>query len=366
MSKRTLAVLGGGHGARTVAADMTLAGHEVRLFEFEKFHENVAEIFEKRTIAISGKARNGIAKLALATHDIAEAIDGAELIVIIVPALYHRVYADLLTSCLKGGENIVLIPGTFGSLEFLTNVRARGCKADITVTELDTLPYATRVVGPAAVKVFHALPVFGAGVLPSVRSDEVLPMLQDLYPGVGKFRDVLEAGLSNCNPVIHPLGVLMNAGRIEYSRGEFYYYEEGITPSTARAMEALDEERLAIGRKLGLNMLGQAEALHAVDYGPKGDLWETLKGSKGLTPIKGPTSLSNRYVTEDIPIGLVCWSQLGEMIGVPTPLMRATIEIGIAVSGENYWETGRTIDRCGIAGMTADQLREHVRTGERS
>lgn len=121
----------------------------------------------------------------------------------------------------------------------------------------------------------------------------------------------------------------------------------------------------AIGQRLGLRLAKQADALHAVGYGPKGDLWETLKGSKGLTPIKGPTSLANRYVTEDIPIGLVCWSQLGELLGVSTPLMRATVEIGIAISGVNYWATGRTIARCGIAGMNASALCEYARTGDR-
>jgi len=365
MTQRKIAVLGGGNGARTVAADMTLAGHRVHLFEFEKFHDNVAAIFEGRTVTISGKAREGTARIALATHDIAEAVAGVEMVAVIVPALYHGLYAEHLAAHLRDGQHVVLMPGTFGSFEFITTARANGMKADVTVTELDTLPYATRIVGPAEVKIFHALPVFGAGVLPSERSDEVLAILRDLYPGVTRFRDALEAGLSNCNPVIHPLGVLMNAGRIEYSRGEFYYYEEGITPATARAMEALDGERLTIGRMLGLDMPRQAEALHAVDYGPEGDLWETLKGSKGLTPIKGPTSLASRYVTEDIPIGLVCWSQLGEMIGVPTPLMRATVEIGIAISGVDYWQTGRTMEKCGIAGMTAPELREYARTGVR-
>ena len=44
MQTRRIAVLGGGHGARTVAADMSLAGHEVRLFEFERFAANIGEI----------------------------------------------------------------------------------------------------------------------------------------------------------------------------------------------------------------------------------------------------------------------------------------------------------------------------------
>ncbi len=365
MNPRRITIMGGGHGARTVAADMALAGHTVTLFEFEKFHDNVSAIFENRKIDISGKARQGTAELACTTHDVAEATEGAELVVIVVPSLAHRFYAEALAGRLSDGQHVVLVPGTFGSLEFIAGVRQLGCDAEITVSELDTLPYATRIQGPTSVRVFHNLATFGMGVLPSERTDEVLGLFRDLYPGTTGYRDVLEAGLSNCNPIIHPLGVLMNAGRIEYSRGEFWYYEEGITPSTARAMEKLDDERIAIGRELGLELPRQSEALHAVGYGPKGDLWEVLKGSKGLTPIKGPTVLSNRYVTEDIPTGLVCWSQLGEAVGVDTPLMKATIELGIAIAGVNYWQTGRTLRRCGIDGMSAETLRQYVRTGKR-
>ena len=365
MAQRKVAVLGGGHGARTVAADMALAGHEVRLFEFERFHANIGEIMHHKAIEITGKARNGTGTLAMATHQIAQAVDGAELVLVVVPALYHLTYAEALAPHLADGQHVVLIPGTCGSLEFVKRIRDESCGAEVTVSELDTLPYATRITGPVSVNVYHALPVFGIGTFPAARGEEVHGLFRDLYPGVTRFRDVLEAGLSNCNPIIHPLGVLMNAGRIEYSRGEFWYYEEGITPSTARAMEALDAERIAVGTELGLALPGQAEALHAVDYGPRGDLWECLKGSKGLTPIKGPTSLSNRYVTEDIPIGLVCWCELGEMLGLRMPLMRATVELGIAVSGVDYWRTGRTVERCGIAGMSSGDLREYAETGER-
>ena len=158
--KRKIAVLGGGHGARTVAADMALAGHEVRLFEFEHFRDNVAALFETRKITIAGKARNGTAQLCMATHDLKQAVSGAELILVIVPSLYHRVYGEALAPVLRDGHNVVLIPGTMGSLEFVNAVRKRGCKAEITVSELDTLPYATRMTGPNSVNVYHALPVF--------------------------------------------------------------------------------------------------------------------------------------------------------------------------------------------------------------
>jgi hypothetical protein len=53
------------------------------------------------------------------------------------------------------------------------------------------------------------------------------------------------------------------------------------------------------------------------------------------------------------------------MLGIPTPLMRATVEIGKAISGVDYWATGRTVARCGIAGLDARAIREYVRTGGR-
>jgi opine dehydrogenase len=159
--------------------------------------------------------------------------------------------------------------------------------------------------------------------------------------------------------------VLLNAGRIEYSRGEFWYYEEGITPTTARAMEALDRERINIGTRLGLKLPDMASALHAVKHGPKGDLWETLKGSGGLTPIKGPTTLTNRYLTEDVPIGLVCWSQLGRQLGVSVTLMESTVHIAGAIAGKNYFTLGRTLKRCGIEGLDGPALIGYVSTGKK-
>ena len=51
------------------------------------------------------------------------------------------------------------------------------------------------------------------------------------------------------------------------------------------------------------------------------------------------------------------------MLGVPTPLMRATVEIGIAISGGNYWQTGRTLEKCSISGMSAKELCAYVQSG---
>ena len=44
MKMMKIAVLGAGNGGYTTAADLTLAGHEIYLFEFDKFKENLEPI----------------------------------------------------------------------------------------------------------------------------------------------------------------------------------------------------------------------------------------------------------------------------------------------------------------------------------
>jgi opine dehydrogenase len=100
-------------------------------------------------------------------------------------------------------------------------------------------------------------------------------------------------------------------------------------------------------------------------YGPRGTLWESINGSAGLTPVKGPDSLENRYVTEDIPYGLVAWASLGDAVGVDTPIMDALIEIGGAIMGKNCRQEGRNLSKMGLARLNREQIKTFLETGFR-
>ena len=100
----------------------------------------------------------------------------------------------------------------------------------------------------------------------------------------------------------------MNAGRIERSRGEFWFYEEGVTPSVVNVIEAVDRERLALGAALGLHLTPVAEAFHRAGFGPAGDLWAIINGSRMLTALRAPGQVDTRWLTEDIPYGLATWA----------------------------------------------------------
>ncbi|HEX5498309.1 MAG TPA: NAD/NADP octopine/nopaline dehydrogenase family protein, partial [Thermomicrobiales bacterium] len=213
-----------------------------------------------------------------------------------------------------------------------------------------------RKTGPNRAVIWGTVSRLGVGVFPASQTDEAMPVIRALFPGAVAYGDVLEAGLSALNPIVHPPGVLLNAGRIERSRGEFWFYEEGVTPGVARAIEALDAERLRLGAALGLQLTPVGEAFHAAGFGPAGDLWAVINGSRMLTALRAPGSLDTRWLTEDIPYGLATWAALADQVGVDTPLMDALVTMASAVLGRDFRTETRTPADLGLAGLDAGDI----------
>lgn len=365
MASMKVAVLGGGNASHTIAADLTLKGLTVNLFEMEQFAGSMKEVFATRKIEISGVTGSGVANINKVTSNIQEAIDDVEVIFIALPGFTILPYARLLAPYLQDEQSVLLLPGSLGALEFYHAIRQEGCQKNVYVAEGGGMPFATRLMGPGKVKTFHVRAVCGLAAVPGVNSEIVYNKVKDYYSFSLK-KSVIETGFGHLTPLLHPLGCLLNAGRIERSHGDFYMYEEGMTPSVVKVIEVLDKERLAIGDALGIQLPTGVDMMVESAYGPRGTLWESVNGSAGLTPVRGPDSLSNRYVTEDIPYGTVAWASIGDIVGVDTPIMDAVISIGSAMMGKNCWETGRNVDRMGLTGMDKQQLLTYLETGKRS
>lgn len=364
MTTRRVTVLGGGNGARAAAADFGIAGHEVILYELPAFAAGVREIARAGVITARG-AISGAAQVEV-EEDLGRAMAGADVLIVVVPTMYQVAYAEVMAPHLRDGMNVVLMPGSLGSLAFVEALRGLGALPDITVSEIAALPYATRISGPTEVTVFGRRRNAAVGVFPAVASDRVMPALADLYPGIQLMSSVLEAGLNNPNPTLHCLGVLMSASRIEYSHGEFYYYEEGMTPHVCQAIEAIDAERIAIGAALGFEVMSLIDTYPTMGYGPRGDtLWSVIRGVAALNGIKGPSEINSRYLTEDVPIGLTIYSQLGGSLGVKVALMESVVALAGALLGRDFVAEGRTLHSCGIEGLDRDELLDYVRTGAR-
>jgi opine dehydrogenase len=369
MSVSSLTVLGGGNTAFAVAANLSLVGVRVTLCDLPAFRHTVEPLLPTREIALDGVAHRDTARVHAVTTDVSEALAENELVLLIVPAYAHRPFAEACAAHLRPGQTVVLMPGTLGSLEFVRVVRERrgpesfAGPEGLTVAETDTAPYVCRKTGPAAAHIWGVVTGLGVGVFPASRTEAVCKRLEELFAGVRPYPNVLACGLGAMNPVVHPAGVLLNAGRIEHSRGEFYFYEEGVTPAVCHLIYAVDRERRAIAAALGLDLAPVDEAFHKAGFGPRGDLWATINGSRMLTQLRAPGSLETRWLSEDVPYGLGAWVSLGERLRVPTPVLRSLIQLTSAAAGIDFWKSARTVKDLGVAEMNKEQLLCFVQTG---
>ena len=358
----SVTILGGGNTAFAVAANLTHQGHDVSLWEIPSFEHTLEPVRDTQEIMLHGVAEQGAAKIKTLTTDISQALSANDLVLVIVPSYAHDPFIESCAPHLTAEHTVVLMPGNLGTLAWAKQLGAMGAAVP-TLAEVDTAPYVCRKTEPDAATIWGIVTGLGLGVLPTGKTEAVRTRLDGLFPGVQTYPDVVACGLSAMNPVVHPAGLLMNAGRVERSRGEFYFYDEGITETVAEVIMKVDAERRAVGSALGYHLLPANEAFHSAGFGPQGDLWVTINGSRMLTALKAPGSLETRWLTEDIPYGLASWSSLGSQYGVDTPTMDAFVDIGSIVIGFDGWEAARDVEALGIAGMNTDQLKAYLEAG---
>ncbi len=253
-----------------------------------------------------------------------------------------------------------MLPGTFGSLMFWKAFKEHGVK-DVCVAETHTLPYATRLLGQGKSLVMSRFDPLKVGVMPASRTDEVIAALDGVFPGIEAVESVVACGLSSLNPIIHVPGCILNAGRIEYAKGDFHFYTEGFTDCVARLTEAIDAERIAL-----LDAMGYSSdiAAHGIGGAVETDsIKEAIAGDPNFAKITGPANLQNRYYSEDIPYGIATWAKLARLIGVPTPVMDSLVSLGGVLLESDCWEGGRSMAELGIDGMGLDALRTYLVEG---
>ncbi|MCX8117009.1 MAG: NAD/NADP octopine/nopaline dehydrogenase family protein [Desulfobacterota bacterium] len=378
MEKELVAVLGGGNGGHAVAANLALNGYKVNFFELPQFAEPFEKVLRTKEIRIEGISIDGVAKLNLATTDISQAIEGAEVVFVITPAFGHKAMAEVCSPFVQDGQVFILMPGSGGSLEFAKIFRQKRVRREVVLAESCTLPYGARLKGPGHVAVFIHAVILPTGVFPAKKTEEVIPKLQKFYPTIIPAKDVLEAALNNPNPIVHPVATLLSATRIEHSKGEFYLYAEGMTPSVARAFESLNEERLALCEALGYKLyhwdnldfkgynLGETE--EECRYRILNTSMDAAFGKDGIyagMKMKGPEHLKDRYITEDVPYGMVLVSTLGDLLGIPTPTHDAVIQLCSVINRTNYWKTGRGVKELGLQNMNKKELKKFLLQGKR-
>jgi opine dehydrogenase len=366
MAVKTVAILGAGHGGFAAAADLSRRGYEVRLQA--RNPERLADLRKCGSIEARGIVQ-GHVPIAMTTTEVAEAARGADLIMLVVPSVAHEPYARVLAPLLDGSQPIFLNPGhTGGGLHFLHELRKAGYRGPIKTCETVSLTYVTRMEGPATVGIYSYIKQLGFSALPGKHTDELYDLIKPLFPEIRKATSVIETALSNMNAVFHPPGMIMNAGWIERTQGGFLFYKEGITEAVGRVTAAVDAERIAVAKALGVPYVTFLDSFHNAGLTTReardsGNISRACEESGPNSTLKSPSSLNHRYVHEDIGYGLVPMAALGRLAGVPTPTIDTMVHLAGLSVGIDYTRDGLTLEKLGFAGKSVADLIKFVTEG---
>lgn len=375
----TIVIAGGGNATHVL---LGLLGsnpkYTVRLWdvvakEVETFKTQLAANDNMMTLNNTGGATPEVTqgKVDKVSTDPADVLPGADLLLIAVPAFAHEVYLK-------------------GSVPFASPKMAVGCMVaeggfdwqlrdmykdlfhSMVTFAMETLPWACRLqeYGKSA-EIKGTKDKVSVAITPDHAVEGVLGFLNAAI-SVHSRPQFLSSGnymaptLMNINGYFHPCivyGEFLNwDGKTAYAEKPPFY--EGVKQEAAGDLILqMSDEYMAI--KAAVNKAHPEVDLHTVipmrDFffnAYKNDIADgstfaralnTNKGYKGLTHSMVPAPDGNglfpdwnsRYLTEDIPFGLVPIKGIALTVGVPTPAIDRTIEWCQAKMGKEYLVNGQ-------------------------
>lgn len=365
-SKPKFAILGAGHGGTAMAGHLSLLGIDVSLYN--RGPDRIRAIQDNGGLEIvsnTDTVPHGHAKLDIVTTDMKEAIEGRDILMVVVPATGHAFMAEHMAPHLVDGQIIVLNPGrTGGALEVLNIIRKLGCTADVTVCEAQTLLYASRAINPAQTQIFRVKNSVPVAAIPAHRTPEVVKKLRKALPQFIPGDNVMKTSLDNIGAIFHPAVTLLNAARIESTNGDFDYYTEGITASVALILDKMDQERVNVAESLGFRAMTAREWLYIAYDAAGRTLFEAMRNNRGYDGIKAPKTVYTRYITEDIPMSLVPIAELGKLGGIETPTIDSIILLGSILHETDYRAQGRNVETMGLSNMSLKDIRNFIINGD--
>jgi opine dehydrogenase len=372
---RKIAVLGAGSGGFMCSADLGSMGYEVALFsrEFSRV-KGVKDRGEIEVVDIDSKPTGMRGKVALVTSDIREAVRGAQVILNPIPYTSCEEYARLVAPHLEEGQVVVYLGKGGACLTWAKVLRELKITKKIYLADTNTLPYGASRMGEARVRLENRTQNLILGTFPGRDVETVAGVVEKLFTKehgyeIRRGQNAIDSILVDYNAITHTPPMVCNAARIELAERPFFLFgKKENTPSVVRLIGRIDRERMAIGKALGLAQWTLEEEIMMVKWNPNGEkfvlpLYDAIH-TPFLEVCEGPYKLHTRHLEEDIPYGLVTYSSLGRMLGVPTPVTDAIITLSEELLQKDCWAIGRTVEAMGIdPRWSKETVKRYLRDG---
>ena len=343
-----VAVLGAGNGGCAVAADMSMRGIDVTLIKTSNstmHSENFQYLIDndgKISIWEQGETKSTqINKISCDLND----IKGCEIVIIYIQTNYHEQLIEKISPILEDGQILLINPGYFSTAYVLKHCKNK----NITVVEAQSSFIDCRIAEPGLIRAGFRNVRNPLGIYPQKNREYAIEKLEKLGFPFTYLNSVVEAALHNPNLIVHTVGAIMSIPRIEKTKGDYCMYHEVFTPSVWNILEKLDSEKMDVLEALGYERLPYVEACkfrNSLDDSQ--DAKEVFFWYAAMpTRAKGPIVVDSRYISEDVPQGLVMMEAIAKSLGVSTPICTALIEMASAALGRDMRVEGRKPEKLG-------------------
>ncbi|MBR3299591.1 MAG: NAD/NADP octopine/nopaline dehydrogenase family protein [Clostridia bacterium] len=341
-----VAIVGAGNGGTAIATDLAYRNHDVTLIKTSvSIHDDnfnyLLENEGRMTLDEFGVFKT--ATIGTVTRDLA-LIKDCPVVIVYVQTNYHEAVIERMCEYLADGQIVLINPGYLSTAYVLKH-----CKKDVIVAEATSSFIDCRIKEPGLIKVGFRNVRNPIGIYPKHRKEEAIKTLDQLGFPLAYVNSVVETALHNPNLIVHTVGAVMSIPRVEKTNGDYVMYHEVFTPSVWKILEKLDSEKMDVLERLGCERMPYVEACkfrNSLD--DDRDAKEVFFWYAAMpTRAKGPTSVESRYITEDVPQGLVMLEALGKALDIPTPISTSLIEIASAALGRDMRVAGRTLDVLG-------------------
>lgn len=344
-----ITIVGAGNSGCAHACELTSLGHEVRILKTSnRMHDdNYDKIKAAGGIRCIDNTRSTdtFYPIATITRDPEEAFRGAEFVYVLTQSLQHGEIAKRIAPYIQNIKAVMIVPGNMGSMYFRPLL-----PPGVIVAEGESTIIDARISEPGTVNILFRNVRNALSFNPCADTEKGFALFRRISPSYTHTRsNVVETAMHNPNMVVHTIGTIMSANRIELTGGEFWMYREAFSPSIWNLVNALDAEKNAVIEAYG----GCPQSyLECCKFRNEEDLtvdaMDVFRRYAEEGSPKGPASIHNRYLEEDVPNGLCLLSSLAKSAGIDTPMADALITIASTISGNDFIDDARTVEQLGL------------------
>ena len=315
-----IGILGLGRTAQSMAAYLMKKGCEVILWGRNK---DALEDIKLKGIKIFGCIDGQFFPNTEA--DLSLLCNMSDYLFVMTTSEGHKKIAESLKGKLKINQRIIIFNGNWGTYEFYNILGEELYEKHIIIGETGGMIFISDFdKGMCHVKSIKNNMSFAT--FPKGYCEEVIEDLGDILPQLVPEENVVVTSINNSNPIIHVPLVLFNYTRIENGE-DFGFYSDGATSSTIGYIEAIDNERKQIAESLGVKFQSCLSIINSFWTDKKDTLYDAITQNSTYLSVRGPKTLKHRYLSEDLPYGIVPLISLGKVIGIEAKYMKSMVEI---------------------------------------